>query len=93
MVTHTKKFYTWVVIFLQVYIWSTIKGGEKIMTGISTIIEIFASNPPSIAIALGFLLLFFGHIMEDASMINSGWGFAVIGFLLQVLWLLLFRRR
>jgi Zn-dependent membrane protease YugP len=56
------------------------------------LVEVFASNPPSILIALAFVLLFFGFTIQVADMINAGWIFLVIGVLLQVLWLFLSKR-
>jgi hypothetical protein len=55
------------------------------------IIEIIASNPPSILFALGFILLLAGFISDNVGMIDAGWAFVVLGAVLQVLWLI-FRR-
>jgi hypothetical protein len=55
------------------------------------IIEIIASNPPSILFALGFVLLLAGYVSDNASIVDAGWIFVVIGVVLQVLWLILRR--
>jgi hypothetical protein len=55
------------------------------------IIEVIASNPPSILFALGFILLLFGYLANNAGMIDAGWIFVVIGVILQVLWLVMRR--
>jgi apolipoprotein N-acyltransferase len=60
---------------------------RKNMSGVEAIIEIFANNPPSIAIALGFLLLLFGYIMDENGLVVAGWAFFLGGFALQILWL------
>jgi len=52
----------------------------------SVAIKIFANSVPAITIVLGFLL-----ILADED--GSGWTFVLMGFVLQVLWLYLFRRR
>jgi hypothetical protein len=51
------------------------------------IIEIFASNPPSIFIALGFVFLLIGYGGNNRDFVGAGWIFVILGFILQVLWL------
>jgi hypothetical protein len=55
------------------------------------IIEVFASNPPSILFALGFILLLFGYAINNSGMTSAGWIFVIIGVVLQILWLVLRR--
>ena len=55
------------------------------------VIKIFASNPPSILFALGFVLILWGFATDNSGMVNAGWGFVGIGVILQVLWLVLRR--
>ena len=50
----------------------------------SVLIKVLANTVPAITIVLGFLL-----ILSDKEI--SGWNFFLIGFVLQVLWLFLFR--
>ena len=50
----------------------------------SVFIKVFANTVPAIAITLGFLL-----ILADKG--GEGWFFVLMGFVLQVLWLFLFR--
>jgi hypothetical protein len=57
------------------------------MSGIEAIIKIFANNPPSIAIALGGLMLLIGYPSQNQGLIIAGWAFFIIGVILQVLWL------
>ena len=56
------------------------------------LIKVFASSPPSILIALAFVLLFFGSTANVSAMINAGWIFLALGVLLQMLWLFLSER-
>jgi hypothetical protein len=57
------------------------------------LLEIFANSPPSILIALGFVLLFFGLTTNDSEMTNAGWAFFAFGIVLQTAWLLVRVRR
>ena len=57
------------------------------MSGVEAIIKIFASNPPSIAIALGGLMLLIGYPSQNQGLIFAGWVFFIVGFILQVFWL------
>ncbi len=50
----------------------------------SVFIKVFANTVPAITIVLGFLL-----ILADRG--GEGWIFVLLGFVLQVLWLFLFR--
>ena len=52
----------------------------------SVLIKVFANTVPAISIVLGFLLILSGN---EA----SGWVFVLMGFVLQVMLLFLFRRR
>ena len=61
------------------------------MSWIEAVFEIFADNPPSIAIALGGLMLLVGFLMKEGGLITAGWVFSFAGFILQVLWLYLRR--
>jgi hypothetical protein len=59
------------------------------MSGLpEVIIKIFADNPPSILFALGFVLLLLGYLANNTGMIDAGWIFVILGFILQVLWLM-----
>jgi hypothetical protein len=57
------------------------------------LVDIFANSPPSVCIALGFVLTFFGYTANNNGMINAGWGFVGIGAVLQVGWLFMKSRR
>jgi len=59
------------------------------MSLIEVILEIFANNPPSIAIALGGVMLLFGYPLQIQGLIVAGWIFFLAGVLLQILWLYL----
>ena len=54
---------------------------------IEAIFEIFADNPPSIAIALGGLMLLIGYPSNIEGLVVAGWIFFLAGVILQVLWL------
>lgn len=56
---------------------------------VDVIIEVFASNPPSILFALGFVLLLLGFSTGDQGIVDAGWIFVGIGVVLQTLWLIL----
>jgi hypothetical protein len=60
--------------------------------GFDILVDIFANSPPSVCIALGFVMAFFGYNVNNNAMIYGGWGFVGIGALLQVGWLLMKRR-
>ena len=70
------------------YLYDSVSGR---MSSIGVIFEIFARNPPSIAIALGALLLLIGYSIKEGGLITAGWVFFIAGFILQVLWLVLQR--
>jgi hypothetical protein len=55
------------------------------------LVDIIANSPPSVCIASGFVLDFFGYATNNSGMINAGWGLVIIGVLLQVGWLFLKR--
>ena len=57
------------------------------MSWIEAIFEIFADNPPSIAIAIGGLMLLIGYTAEIQGLITAGWVFFFFGVILQILWL------
>jgi len=57
------------------------------MSWIKAIFEIFADNPPSIAIALGGLMLLFGYPSQIHGLVIAGWAFFLAGVFLQILWL------
>ena len=57
------------------------------MVSIEAIIKIFADNPPSIAIALGGLMLLIGYPSQIDGLVIAGWIFFFGGFFLQILWL------
>lgn len=59
------------------------------MSWIEAVIEIFADNPPSIAIALGGLMLLVGYTIKESGLVVAGWAFFFGGFILQILWLYL----
>jgi hypothetical protein len=52
------------------------------------LLEIFANSPPSILIALGFVLILLGSASNNSGLTNAGWTFFVCGVVLQVAWLL-----
>ncbi len=54
----------------------------------STEIKVIARSVPAIAIVLGFLLIFSGISIGNEEMTNSGWTLIIIGFVLQVLYLI-----
>lgn len=58
-------------------------------------ISIVAKCVPAIMIVCGFFLMFYygGAYVEDPEMVNIGVWMVIGGFILQVLWLFLFRRR
>jgi len=58
----------------------------------STEIRVIAKSVPAIAIVLGFLLLLTGMSSGNEEMTSSGWIFVILGFVLQVMWLLTRRR-
>jgi len=60
---------------------------------LDVLVDVFANSPPAICLALGFVLLFFGYAANNSGMVNAGWGFVVIGGLLQVGWLFLMSKR
>jgi hypothetical protein len=51
------------------------------------IIEIIANNPPSIAIAMGGLMIFTGSVAPVNGLVTAGWIFFIVGVILQILWL------
>ena len=57
------------------------------MSWIKAIFEIVADNPPSIAIAIGGLMLLVGYPSQIQGLVIAGWIFFFVGVLLQVLWL------
>ena len=57
------------------------------MSWIKAIFEIIADNPPSIAIALGGLMLLIGYPSEIRGLVIAGWVFFFVGVFLQILWL------
>lgn len=63
-----------------------LKEGKK-MSWIEAIFKIFADNPPSIAIALGGLMLLIGYPSQIQGLVTAGWVFFFAGVLLQILWL------
>jgi hypothetical protein len=63
-----------------------LKEGKK-MSWIEAIFKIFADNPPSIAIALGGLMLLIGYLSQIQGLVTAGWVFFFAGVLLQILWL------
>lgn len=56
-------------------------------------IRVIAYTVPAIAMVLGFILLFTGFSTENGEMIRAGWMLIVMGFLLQIFWLLTKIRR
>jgi len=58
----------------------------------SVSIKVLAYTVPAICMVLGFLLIFVGLSTENDGMTRSGWMVVIIGFILQVLWLLTRRR-
>jgi hypothetical protein len=54
---------------------------------IEAIFKIFADNPPSIAIAIGGLMLLIGYPSNIEGLVVAGWIFFLVGAALQVLWL------
>jgi len=57
------------------------------MSWIRSIFEIFADNPPSIAITLGGIMLLVGYLVKEGELINAGWVFFFVGVGLRVLFL------
>ena len=56
-------------------------------------IRVFANTVPAICLVLGFILIFYGYTTGNETMVNSGWTFVIIGVILQILWLILIRRK
>ena len=58
-------------------------------------INIIAKSVPAIMIVCGFILMFYygGAYANDPEIVNLGTWMVIGGFMLQVLWLFLFRRR
>ena len=61
------------------------------MSWITAIFKIFADNPPSIAIALGEIMLLVGYLMKERELINAGLVFFFAGVGLQCYFLLFTR--
>jgi len=58
----------------------------------SVSIKVLAYTVPAICMVLGFLLIFVGLSTGNDGMTRSGWMVVIMGFILQVLWLLTRRR-
>jgi hypothetical protein len=58
-------------------------------------ISIIAKTVPAIIIVCGFLLMFYygGAYANNPIMVDNGKWMVVGGFILQILWLFMFRRR
>jgi len=61
------------------------------MSWIKAVFEIFADNPPSIAIALGGIMLLVGYLVKERELINAGLVFFFAGVGLQCYFLLFTR--
>jgi len=60
------------------------------MSGVEISFEFIARHPAAIMILGGILLLFFSELNDNFA--GWGWSLIVLGAILQVLWLFLFRR-
>ena len=61
------------------------------MSWIKAVFEVFADNPPSIAIALGGIMLLVGYLVKERELINAGLVFFFAGVGLQCYFLLFTR--
>ncbi len=61
------------------------------MSWIKAVFEVFADNPPSIAIALGGIMLLVGYLSKERELINAGLVFFFAGVGLHCYFLLFTR--
>ncbi len=51
-------------------------------------VRVFAYGFPSLALVLGFLLLFTGFSQNNQAIVQAGWGFVAVGVILQIFYLI-----
>lgn len=52
-------------------------------------VRVFSYGFPSLALVLGFLLLFYGYSQNNEPAVQAGTGFVIVGVILQIFYLIL----